>query len=820
MPLNFPNSPSLNDFFVAGGRRWQWNGTAWQRIPDPGAQGVQGHQGNTGPTGAQGHQGATAAAGAQGAQGSAGSNGTNGAQGAQGAQGVNGNFGGASFEYTYLTNTTDSDPGAGSLKFNNANLTSATILYIDDTDGGSSNTDIQPFLRTIDDSTSTIKGHVKVSTKTNPDEFVLYTIASLTEATGYFKVTVAYVSGSVTSFTNSSDVSITFARTGDAGSTGAQGNQGYQGAVGAQGAQGQAGASAGLDISTGAPSSPSTGDLWWDSDDGDLHVYYNDGDSSQWVAINVGPMGAQGAQGAQGHQGQTGSGAQGAQGTAGAQGAQGHQGSGGSTGAQGDDANLAMSTGAPSSPDAGDLWFDTDSGILSAYYNDGNSSQWVEVSTGPKGDTGAQGAQGNAGAQGAQGHQGHQGAGGSGGAQGAQGHQGHQGHQGNQGQTGSGGTAGAQGNQGHQGAGGSNGTNGAQGAQGHQGHQGAGGSAGAQGTQGHQGYQGAGGSNGTNGAQGAQGYQGAANATTIQNNGSSRIITGSSSANTLNANDRFLYDGTTLTIYKSVSGDTNPLDQSTPSSNNGIQIKNSSGTNGGFSALTVTAKDVNGTDQSGSFIAQSTSGGYLPEVLITQRSASSGQAKVLQGASSGSCKLFFQGGEKLSTKTDGVAIYNELSVGTASVQSAGVASFVGGQYNQVNIADGSNSGWGLLLAQQQGTNISTYYTYSTNSSVNRPCSVVNVNNDALHFGTNNTARFRIEHDGHVIPSANNSYDLGSSNYKWRNIFTNDLNLSNEGSKNSVDGTWGNYTIQEGESDLFLINNRNGKKYKFNLTEVS
>ena len=53
MPLNFPNSPSLNDFFVAGGRRWQWNGTAWQRIPDPGAQGVQGATGSTGPTGAQ-----------------------------------------------------------------------------------------------------------------------------------------------------------------------------------------------------------------------------------------------------------------------------------------------------------------------------------------------------------------------------------------------------------------------------------------------------------------------------------------------------------------------------------------------------------------------------------------------------------------------------------------------------------------------------------------------------------------------------------------------------------------------------------------------
>ena len=47
----------------------------------------------------------------------------------------------------------------------------------------------------------------------------------------------------------------------------------------------------------------------------------------------------------------------------------------------------------------------------------------------------------------------------------------------------------------------------------------------------------------------------------------------------------------------------------------------------------------------------------------------------------------------------------------------------------------------------------------------------------------------------------------------------DLNLSNKGKSNDVDGSWGDYTIQEGESDLFLINNRSGKKFKFNLTEV-
>ena len=79
--------------------------------------------------------------------------------------------------------------------------------------------------------------------------------------------------------------------------------------------------------------------------------------------------------------------------------------------------------------------------------------------------------------------------------------------------------------------------------------------------------------------------------------------------------------------------------------------------------------------------------------------------------------------------------------------------------------------------------------------------------DVLSYGT-----FR--------PSSNNSENLGTSTFRWANIYTNDLSLSNKGSSNDVDGTWGDWTIQEGESDLFLKNNRSGKKYKFNLTEVS
>ncbi len=42
-------------------------------------------------------------------------------------------------------------------------------------------------------------------------------------------------------------------------------------------------AGASVTIADDPPSSPSTGDLWWESDTGILKVYYNDGTTSQWV---------------------------------------------------------------------------------------------------------------------------------------------------------------------------------------------------------------------------------------------------------------------------------------------------------------------------------------------------------------------------------------------------------------------------------------------------------------------------------------------------------------------------------------------------------
>lgn len=75
--------------------------------------------------------------------------------------------------------------------------------------------------------------------------------------------------------------------------------------------------------------------------------------------------------------------------------------------------------------------------------------------------------------------------------------------------------------------------------------------------------------------------------------------------------------------------------------------------------------------------------------------------------------------------------------------------------------------------------------------------------------------------GNIIPSSNTTWDLGSTTARWNNIYTGDLHLSNENRTdgNMIDGTRGNWTVQEGEQSLFLINNKTGKKYRFAIEEI-
>jgi hypothetical protein len=92
---------------------------------------------------------------------------------------------------------------------------------------------------------------------------------------------------------------------------------------------------ASVSISTVSPGiSTAAGNLWWDSTVGDLKIYYNDGNSAQWVDAN-----------------------------------------GGSS-------VVTISESAPAGALNGDLWWDSTYGILKVYYDDGTSSQWVDANSG------------------------------------------------------------------------------------------------------------------------------------------------------------------------------------------------------------------------------------------------------------------------------------------------------------------------------------------------------------------------------------------------------------------------------------------------------
>ena len=75
--------------------------------------------------------------------------------------------------------------------------------------------------------------------------------------------------------------------------------------------------------------------------------------------------------------------------------------------------------------------------------------------------------------------------------------------------------------------------------------------------------------------------------------------------------------------------------------------------------------------------------------------------------------------------------------------------------------------------------------------------------------------------GHLVPGTTDTYDLGASGNVWRNIYTGDLHLSNKFKEkgNIVDGTKGNWTLQEGENDIFMINNISGEKFKIKLDKI-
>lgn len=104
-------------------------------------------------------------------------------------------------------------------------------------------------------------------------------------------------------------------------------------------------------MSSSAPTPVNDGDVWFNTSNGITSIYYEDGNSGQWVELSEG--------GLRGPTGPTG--------------------------------ELILDVGAtsPTAPSAGQIWYNSEDGRVYFYYSDSDSDQWVEMTKeGPTGPTG------------------------------------------------------------------------------------------------------------------------------------------------------------------------------------------------------------------------------------------------------------------------------------------------------------------------------------------------------------------------------------------------------------------------------------------------
>lgn len=126
---------------------------------------------------------------------------------------------GVAFVYTFGSTTTDSDPGPGQLRLSSATHTAATRITLDPIDANGNN--LASVLSTFDDSTSTLKGLLRLQHATDPTKFVIYSLTAYATPSGYVNFTVSGgVGSSASPFVAGDSVVLSFVPKGDKGDTG------------------------------------------------------------------------------------------------------------------------------------------------------------------------------------------------------------------------------------------------------------------------------------------------------------------------------------------------------------------------------------------------------------------------------------------------------------------------------------------------------------------------------------------------------------------------------------------------------------------------
>ena len=285
-----------------------------------------------------------------------------------------------------------------------------------------------------------------------------------------------------------------------------------------------------------------------------------------------------------------------------------------------------------------------------------------------------------------------------------------------------------------------------------------------------------------------------------------------------------------------------------------ISLNNSNITNGaGYITATLTNEQVQdivggmvtGNTETGITVTYQDGDGTLDFVVGTLNQDTTGSSASCTGNSATATKLAtartiagvsFDGSANISLNNN--AITNGAGYITATLTNEQVQDIVGNM-----VSGNSESGISVTYQDSDGTLDFSVTSQTDNNFTDTLLSKLNgiatgatnvTNNNQLTNGAgyitsaSDSTKMPLsggEFTGNVtchdlIPDSNNSRDLGSSSKRWANLFVNDMNFANSpDNPNKVDGTYGDWTLQEGEENIYMLNNRNGKKYKMNLTEI-
>jgi uncharacterized protein YcnI len=265
MPIDFPNSPSVDSTFTSGNTTWRWSGTAWKVVRDIAPTGATGQTGPTGVTGSTGPTGIT---------------------------GINWR---AAFDFVEY-NVRDVVQYNGSSYFCNTFIASGDVAS--HIPGSSARWD----LLSAKGSTGPtgVTGATGQTGVTGDDG--QFSVAATTPPASPEVGDAWYdsASGNLYVYYDGYWVEAASANDGPTGNTGATGATGATGPTGATGDDGQFST-----VADTPPAAPEAGDAWYDASSGNVYIYY-DGYWVEAASANDGPTGNTGPTGPTGVTGSTG----------------------------------------------------------------------------------------------------------------------------------------------------------------------------------------------------------------------------------------------------------------------------------------------------------------------------------------------------------------------------------------------------------------------------------------------------------------------------------------------------------------------------------